>query len=503
MSKPLEESIPPSSYSAAVPVELVVLLGSIVVALGGLVGLFFSALWIADRSPVNAVAVLMSAILISVGLATVALGKLGYRTSASCMLVGGLLVVISAASLVSGVPLVSAAYLVLIVLAGVFLRRAAVLAVAGLVGLLVLLEQTFLGIDSGLLMYSSMDAKYANMASLLGLVIILALVTVESVRRFEAVISQSEARAKDAEQRARELEEAKREIERRAVDLAMAKREIEENREIMLGVAEDIHAMSKDLAATSSQQASGSTEQAAAMSEIVAAMEELSRAASQIASNSAQVSHLTVTARHAAGMGREAVENTIAGLDRIRGEVRSVAEKNLALGQKTQAIGEIIEIISEIADRTHLLALNAAIESAAAGEYGRRFSVVASQVKELANESKAAAHQVRAAVVEIQRAAGSTVLAVEKSEADVEVGAGLGRGAGDAISQIVEAVEQVAVATREMLLATQQQQSASEQVVSTVRQIEQVTRQSADSGRYIAQAVSQLVSTAERLHGVS
>jgi len=211
------------------------------------------------------------------------------------------------------------------------------------------------------------------------------------------------------------------------------------------------------------------------------------------------VSLLSVSALQAAEAGREAVEETIAGLDRIRGEVRTVAEKNLTLGQKTQAIGEIIEVISEIADRTHLLALNAAIESAAAGEYGRRFSVVASQVKELASESKSAAHQVRAAVGEIQRAASSTVLAAEKSETDVKVGAGLGRGAGDAISTIVETVHEAAAAAREMLLATQQQQSASEQVVSTVRQIEKVTRQSAEGSRQISQTVGRLMNAAERL----
>lgn len=480
--------------------ELVILLGWIVAAACGLVGVCFTGFWITWGGPANAVGVLISAFLGAAALGSTFLAKSGKVISSAYLLVGGLLGGIAIASAASPAPMVSSAYLAPLVLTSVFLRRKHVLGVAGLVVLLLVVETLMGGLEKGFLPSTPIDIQYANIASLLGLVVVLALITAESSRRMGGLMAQMEARAKDAEQRAKELEDAKNEIELRVAELASAKLEIEEKREIMLGVASQIHSMARELSSTFSQQTSGATEQAAAMSEIVAAMEELSRAASQIAANTAQVSQLTVTARHAAEMGHDAVKETIAGLDRIRAEVRSVAEKNLSLGQKTEAIGEIIEVISEIADRTHLLALNAAIESAAAGEYGRRFSVVASQVKELANESKAAAHQVRSAVAEIQRAANATVLAAEKAEADVEVGAGLGRGAGDAISQIVDAVEKVAVATKEMLLATQQQQSASEQVVSTVRQIEQVTRQTADSGRYISQTVRNLMASAERLN---
>ena len=478
------------------------------------IGAANAVLWLAHPSLQDAVSIVSLAILVGISLASVGVARSNRLDLAAYLQIGGLIVVVTIASTLAGRSMGSAVdpataaaagitatvnYAVAVVLAGLLLRRRDVLWLTGIVLVLYLLHSVaswrltdaFIGAaDTGI--------AHASIA-VLGLIVLLSVLASEYASRMRATLAQLDSRAKEVGQHAMELKKVKAEIELRVAELEAAREELESQRGVSVGVAVEIRGMAQELTSTSKEQAGGSSEQAAAMGEIVATMEELSRAASQIASNGAQVSLLSVSALQAAEAGREAVEETIAGLDRIRGEVRTVAEKNLTLGQKTQAIGEIIEVISEIADRTHLLALNAAIESAAAGEYGRRFSVVASQVKELASESKSAAHQVRAAVGEIQRAASSTVLAAEKSETDVKVGAGLGRGAGDAISTIVETVHEAAAAAREMLLATQQQQSASEQVVSTVRQIEKVTRQSAEGSRQISQTVGRLMNAAERL----
>ena len=477
------------------------------------IGAANAVLWLAHPSFQDAVSIVSLAILVGISLASVGVARSNRLDLAAYLQIGGLIVVVTIASTLAGRSMGSAVdpataaaagitatvnYAVAVVLAGLLLRRRDVLWLTGIVLVLYLLHSVASWHLTGAFIGAADTGIHASIA-VLGLIVLLSVLASEYASRMRATLAQLDSRAKEVGQHAMELKKVKAEIELRVAELEAAREELESQRGVSVGVAVEIRGMAQELTSTSKEQAGGSSEQAAAMGEIVATMEELSRAASQIASNSAQVSQLSVSALQAAEAGREAVEETIAGLDRIRGEVRTVAEKNLTLGQKTQAIGEIIEVISEIADRTHLLALNAAIESAAAGEYGRRFSVVASQVKELASESKSAAHQVRAAVGEIQRAASSTVLAAEKSETDVKVGAGLGRGAGDAISTIVETVHEAAAAAREMLLATQQQQSASEQVVSTVRQIEKVTRQSAEGSRQISQTVGHLMNAAERL----
>ena len=100
-----------------------------------------------------------------------------------------------------------------------------------------------------------------------------------------------------------------------------------------------------------------------------------------------------------------------------------------------------------------LLAINAAIESAAAGEFGRRFAVVASQVKELADESKEATRPVKSIVGEIQAATGSLVLATEDATKEADVGSQLAARAGGAIDEIVAMIHTIT-------LATQQQRTA-------------------------------------------
>ncbi|MBI2939973.1 MAG: hypothetical protein HYY04_05995 [Chloroflexi bacterium] len=249
-----------------------------------------------------------------------------------------------------------------------------------------------------------------------------------------------------------------------------------------------ISGASAEFTATANEQASGSSQQAAAVGEITATMEELARTAEQIAHSSEQ------TLQTAEG-GRIAVGDALDGMARIKTKVETVAGRVLALGEKSQQIGEITDIISDIANKTHLLALNAAIESAAAGEYGRRFAVVASQVKELADETKSATNQVKAIIAEIRGATNASVLATEDATREADTGSALAQRAGQAIDDIVQMVHTIS-------LATQQQRTASEQVVRTMHDIAEVARDSAHGSQQAAEGAARLNATAGRLRAV-
>ena len=97
----------------------------------------------------------------------------------------------------------------------------------------------------------------------------------------------------------------------------------------------------------------------------------------------------------------------------VKEQVESLAENVLALTEQAQQIGEIIATVNKIAEQTNLLSLNAAIEAARAGEHGKGFSVVASEIKVLADQSKKATAQVRQILGDVQKATGSAVLAAE------------------------------------------------------------------------------------------
>jgi methyl-accepting chemotaxis protein len=256
------------------------------------------------------------------------------------------------------------------------------------------------------------------------------------------------------------------------------------------------------LLSASHQQASGATEQASAVSEVSTTIEELGSTARQIAIAAEQVAEASGQTLENLSEGQDAVDNSIQAMERIRGRVQDVSTRVLNLGERSQQIGEIIDLINDLSDETHLLALNAAIEAAGAGEHGRRFAVVAAEVKSLANRALAAAKEVKGVIAEIQKATNAAVLAAEEGGKEVERGVELAHSAGQVMNNIVMVAERTAQSSAEISLATAQQQSASEQVVETMREIADVARQTAAGSRQMAESAQMLTAIAERLHGI-
>src|SRR5262249_55817512 len=144
----------------------------------------------------------------------------------------------------------------------------------------------------------------------------------------------------------------------------------------------------------------GSEQQAAAVGEISATMGRLSLAARQIADGAKG-------ATSAAADGRTAVDETARGVASIRDAVDVAVDRSRSLRVGSQRGGDVADTISDIAERTHILALNASIEAASAGDYGRRFGVVAGQVRELAGDTRRATEQVKSTLVELREAIAS------------------------------------------------------------------------------------------------
>lgn len=265
----------------------------------------------------------------------------------------------------------------------------------------------------------------------------------------------------------------------------------------------DLSMSASELLTASHEQASGATQQASAVSEVSTTIEELGSTARQIAVAAEQVADASQRTLENLSSGQDAVDRSIQAMDRIRGRMQDVSSRVLNLGERSQQIGEIIDLINDLSDETHLLALNAAIEAAGAGEHGRRFAVVAAEVKSLANRALAAAKEVKGVIAEIQQATNSAVLAAEEGGKEVERGVELAHSAGDVMNEIVMAAERTAQSSSEISLATSQQQSASEQVVETMREIADVARRTATGARQVQDAAQRLTAIANRLHGLS
>lgn len=229
-----------------------------------------------------------------------------------------------------------------------------------------------------------------------------------------------------------------------------------------------------------SELASGSSQQAASVVEITAAMEELARTAAMIAENAAIQAELAQRAEESGNTGKAAVEEAVQGVEEVRKRIAGIASRAEVLGTRSKEIYRVLDLITEIAQETHILSLNAAIEAAAAGDHWRRFSVVAEEVRRLAQRSQESVDSVRNLLDEFASSIRATVVATEEGTREAARVLERARAAAGAIESLREASGDSARVAREISLATQQQNAASDEVVLTLKEVSHVVQRMAD-----------------------
>lgn len=256
---------------------------------------------------------------------------------------------------------------------------------------------------------------------------------------------------------------------------------------------------SAEILATTSQVASSATETAASVSETTSTVEEVKQTAQVAAQKAKFVSESAQKMAQVSQKGRTVVTETVEGMNRIRGQMESVAESIVRLSEQSQAIGEIIATVSDLADQSNLLAVNAAIEAAKAGEHGRGFAVVAQEVRSLAEQSKRATGQVRAILGDIQKATSAAVMSTEQGTKAVESGAQLSMEAGESIRVLAESVAEFSQAATQIAASSQQQSVGTDQIALAMENIKQATAQNVAGTKQAEQAAQVLNALGGRL----
>jgi methyl-accepting chemotaxis protein len=259
-----------------------------------------------------------------------------------------------------------------------------------------------------------------------------------------------------------------------------------------------VSATSEILAGTT-QQAAGAQEQAAAVAETVTTVDEVVQTSEQSAQRARTVAEISQKSVEVSRNGRKVVDDTVLVMGTVKEQVDSSAESILALAEQAQAIGEIIATVNEIAEQTNLLALNAAIEASRAGEHGKGFGVVATEVKALADQSKKATGQVRQILGEIQKATNGAVMIAEECNKSVNMAMKVIAQAGDTIKSLAEIIGEAAQAASQISASASQQASGTAQIHQAMKNINQVTNQNLSSTRQMEQAAKDLNALGGRL----
>jgi methyl-accepting chemotaxis protein len=268
---------------------------------------------------------------------------------------------------------------------------------------------------------------------------------------------------------------------------------------ITRSLATQIGSAVQHVRSSSAELQTAAKEQATAMNQITTTISELLATSRQIAESARRVAQIAGEAGSAARSGDESVVRTKDAVGTIRRQVDAIVNHMLDLGKKSQQIGGILEIINELAEQTNILAINATIEAAGAGEMGKRFSVVADEIRKLADRVGGSTKEIRGLVDDIRAAVNTTVMATEGGSKAVDLGTRQFGEVATSFKQIAGLVATTSDAAKEIELSTKQQATAVEQVNVAVVNVSQAARESEASSSQTLQTSLQLTSLSRNL----
>lgn len=264
-------------------------------------------------------------------------------------------------------------------------------------------------------------------------------------------------------------------------------------------VCENLTLAAAQILTSTQEQAAGTKQQAAAVQEITTTVEQINLSSKQVAERSRQVAGTAEAVATSGNAGLQAVRDATLGMEAIREQAETVAENIITLSERTQAVGEIIATVNDIAEQSNLVALNAAIEAADARESGRRFSVVANEIKNLADQAKEATSQVRGILEQTQKGINTSVMLTEEALKRVETGRERTNVSEQVIRQMANNIQESVHAFQQIVGATNQQQIGLEQVTQALHEIRQASQQTATTTGQLEKASVELARLGEQL----
>ncbi|MYM89258.1 HAMP domain-containing protein [Rugamonas sp. FT82W] len=247
-----------------------------------------------------------------------------------------------------------------------------------------------------------------------------------------------------------------------------------------------------EIAASAKQQESTGIEQAQTSAEVLATTKEISASTAQLLKtmeDATAVADYTTSATADAQTNLRRMDNT---MQHMVSATDSINAKLAALSEKASNINSVLVTITKVADQTNILSLNAAIEAEKAGEAGRGFSVVATEIRRLADQTSVSTWDIEQMLKEMQSAVSASVMGMDKFSEEIRRSVGEVRQVTDQLSGVMDQVQKLAPQFDAVLQGMQSQAVGAQQISETMMQLSDATRQTVESLKATSEAVHQL-----------
>ncbi|MQA56331.1 HAMP domain-containing protein [Pseudomonas sp. MC042] len=258
------------------------------------------------------------------------------------------------------------------------------------------------------------------------------------------------------------------------------------------GSATQLASAAEELNSVTEESARGLTQQNNEIEQAATAVNEMTSAVEEVARNAVSTSEASKNATASAGDGRDLVQETVAAIERMSGDVQDTASLIGDLANESRDIGKVLDVIRGLADQTNLLALNAAIEAARAGEAGRGFAVVADEVRALAHRTQQSTSEIERMIGSIQNGTEQAVDSMRNSTERAESTLNIARGAGLSLDTINSAIIEINERNLVIASAAEEQAQVAREVDRNLVNIRDLSVQSATGANQTSAASNEL-----------